>query len=502
MQDRFARACTGKSWLWLLVAGIGLLLGQVAPIVQAQSSPPAWSEPLWLNEGHEGNSPDVVADSSGAVHVFWGSYGGDDGPAAIYYRRLQDGVWSDPVDIIVGPDVQQAVLPQAAVDAQGWLHLVWDSNGVFYSRAPVAKAGSAWVWSPPIRLSEAQATTPQIIVDDEGRLHVVYVDISVSPYVRYTASEDGGVNWTTPAAVSAPQNTAYALNARLLVDHQRTLHMVWSESIEAFPPSGIYYARSTDLGQTWSAPLELAAGGYSWTSIGLDGAGALHVFWTGTGEWVGKYHTWSEDSGLSWRPFERLWPGTGGMLGFADMVVDSAGALHLVSAAGSGTFFPVGTNGEILHATWVGDRWSAPYHISLPVMDTKHEHSFPQISIGRGNTIHLVWGMLDHARRNQGRYEYVWYTTARLTTPELPSMPVPEPRPMLAIGTGPGPTAASPQGAAAPATIAPARPVALADSAPATAPPLAPVALAMASALALVLFVVLRQLMVRRSRRW
>ncbi len=365
MQDRVARICAGKFRLWVLAAAIGLLLGQLAPIAQAQSSPPAWSEPLWLNQGHEGNSPDVVADSSGAVHVFWGSYGGDDGPAAIYYRRLQEGLWSDAVDIIVGPDRTRAVLPQAAIDAQGWLHLVWDSNGVFYSRAPLTRAGSAWAWSQPVRLSEAQATTPQIIVDDEDRLHVVYVDMFVSPYVRYTASEDGGVNWTAPVAVSAPQNKAYALNARLLVDRQRTLHAVWSESIEPFPPSGVYYARSTDLGQSWSAPLELAAGGYSWTSIGLDGAGALHVFWTGTGEWVGKYHTWSEDGGLSWRPFERLWPGTGGMLGFADMAVDSAGTLHLVSAAGSGTFFPLGTPGEILHTTWLDDHWSVPSHISL-----------------------------------------------------------------------------------------------------------------------------------------
>lgn len=474
----------------------------VSPTVRAQDVPLAWSRPLWLNEGQDGNSPDVVADSSGAVHVFWGSYGGDDGLAAIYYRRLQDGVWSDPVDIIAGPDTERAVMPQAAIDTQGWLHLVWDSNGVFYSRAPVTRAGSAWAWSRPLRLSEAQATTPQIIVDDAGRLHVVYVDMFVSPHVRYTASEDGGENWTTPVAVSAPQNEAYALNARLLVDRQRTLHVVWSESIEAFPPSGVYYARSTDLGQSWSAPLELAAGGYSWTSIGLDGAGALHVFWTGTGEWVGKYHTWSEDGGLSWRPFERLWPGTGGLLGFADMAVDSAGTLHLVSAAGSGTFFPVGTNGDILHAIWSGNHWSVPYHISLPIMDTKHEHSFPQISIGSGNAIHLVWGMLDHARRNQGRYEYVWYATARLSAPELPSIPAPEPLPALVAGAKAGPTPAAPKTNPAPIAVASDRPAALPADAPAPPSPLAAVGLAVAPALALVVFVVLRQLATRSSRRW
>lgn len=474
----------------------------VSPTVRAQDVPLAWSRPLWLNEGQDGNSPDVVADSSGAVHVFWGSYGGDDGPAAIYYRRLQDGVWSDPVDIIAGPDTERAVMPQAAIDTQGWLHLVWDSNGIFYSRAPVTRAGSAWAWSRPLRLSEAQATTPQIIVDDAGRLHVVYVDMFVSPHVRYTASEDGGENWTTPVAVSAPQNEAYALNARLLVDRQRTLHVVWSESIEAFPPSGVYYARSTDLGQSWSAPLELAAGGYSWTSIGLDGAGTLHVFWTGTAEWVGKYHTRSEDGGLSWRPFERLWPGTGGLLGFADMAVDSAGTLHLVSAAGSGTFFSVKTPGEILHATWLGDRWSVPSHISSPMMNTNHEHNSPKISIERGNVVHVVWTMLNQEPDNRGQYEYIWYATARLSAPELPAVPVPEPLPASAAEVKASFTPATSKNNPAPTAVASDWPAALPADAPAPPSPLAAVGLAVAPVLALVVFVVLRQFATRSSRRW
>lgn len=489
-----------KPGIFVLAATVALLLMAYAvPTARAQSGPPAWSEPLWLNQGRDGHGPDVVADSSGAVHVFWGTSSGDDGPAAIYYRRLQAGVWADPVDIIVGPDAARAVLPQAAIDAQGWLHLVWDSNGVYYSRAPVTRAGSARVWSQPIRLSEAQATTPQIIVDDEGRLHVVYVDMSVSPYVRYTASEDGGENWTTPVAVSAPQNKAYALNARLLMDRQRTLHVVWSESIEAFPPSGAYYARSTDLGQTWSAPLELAAGGYSWTSIGLDGAGALHVFWTGTAEWAGKYQTWSEDGGLSWRTPERLWPGTYGMLGFADMAVDSAGTLHLVSATSGEPFSHIPeSSGEILFTSRSHDHWFAPSHISAKTLNIRREHNSPQMAIANGNIVNVVWAMSSPI--NSGGA--VWYATARLTAPELPSGPAPEPLSALAAGTGPGPTSVAPQVGPAPTMVAPTRPASFAEDAPTAASPTAAVALAVAPVLALVIFVVFRQLTTRSSGRW
>jgi len=490
-----------SAWRRAVYAAVVLLSLWSCPLDVRAQGPLPWSDPLLLNEGTEGNSPAIVADSSGTVHVFWGSYGGDGVSAAIFYRRLQDGVWSEPVDIIVGPDTQRAVLPQAVIDAQGWLHLVWDSNGVFYSRAPVATAGSARAWTVPVRLSEAQATTPDIAVDDEGRLHVVYVDMFVSPFVRYTSSEDAGTNWMSPVAVSAPQDKAYALNARLLVDRQRTLHVIWSESIEPFPPSGIYYARSTDLGQTWTAPFELAAGGYSWGSIGMDGEGMLHVFWTGTADWVGKYHTWSPDGGQNWQPVERLWPGTGGMLGFADMAVDGAGIMHLVSAAGSGTFFPVATQGEILHVMWLGDHWSAPSHISLPTMNSFREHSFPQIGIERGKTVHVVWTMLNQDPQNQGQYEHVWYASALLPIPELPAAAVPDPLAATAVASAPTPTPASTQ-VTEPTRTTPPPLTASPSAAPASTSSLPALVLAVGPALALVAAVVLRQLITRNSRRW
>jgi len=375
------------------------------------------------------------------------------------------------------------------------LHLVWDSNGVFYSRAPVARAGSAWAWSQPIRLSEAQATTPQIIVDDAGRLHVVYVDMFVSPYVRYTASEDGGENWTRPTAVSAPQNGAYALNARLLVDRQRILHVVWSESIEPFPPSGVYYARSTDLGQTWTAPFELAAGGYSWGSIGMDGEGMLHVFWTGTADWVGKYHTWSPDGGQNWQPVERLWPGTGGMLGFADMAVDGAGIMHLVSAAGGESFFRIPeSSGEILYMSWLHDHWSNYVHISKKTMNIRRENNSPQIAISRGNIVHVVWAMSSAGMP-------IWYATTRLSEPELPAAAVPDPLAATAVASAPTPTPASTQVTEPTRTTLP--PVlGRSSAAPAATSSLPALVLGIAPALAVVSVIVLRQLMTRNSRRW
>jgi hypothetical protein len=219
------------------------------------------------------------------------------------------------------------------------------------------------------------------------------------------------------------RSKAYPISVRLAVDDRGALHVIWAESVDPFPPSGVYYARSTDRGQTWSQPLALADGGYHWGSIGIDGQGSIHLFWTGTAQWAGKYHTWSQDRGDTWAPVQRLWPGTMGFLGYADMALDSSGALHLVSGAGGMPYFGVQTQGEILYASWLGDHWSAATHVSALLMNGVYEQSWPQISIARGNGVHVVWTVLDH---QTGEYS-VWCSSTQLPAPILPAVSAPEP---------------------------------------------------------------------------
>jgi len=389
----------------------------------ARSSGRPWSDPVRLDiEG--GTSPVAVSDERAVVHVFWGSASGSpSGSSAVFYSQLRGDSWSQPIDILAAPNGEWVQVFQAVIDHQGWIHLIVESGGAFYTTAHVTETDSALNWARPVQLSWSQ-TTPDLVLDTQDNLHLIYTgDPRRDPLVYHRLSSDHGISWSPPDIVALPQPDAYPINVRMTVDAQDKLHAIWCESVAIFPPSGVYYAQSTDGGQTWTPPLEIAAGGYSWGSVGIDGKNNVHLFWTGTGAWAGKYHTWSSDGGTSWAPVEILWRGLAGFLGFADMAVDSAGAFYLVTGAGNTAgYFGIPTQGEIIYTQWRANAWTAPVHLSKPIMNGYYEQSWPQITIVLGNQAYVVWSVLDH--RNGGNS--IWYVSGELDAPPVPSVEIPD----------------------------------------------------------------------------
>lgn len=389
------------SWI-SLIGFVGSLL-LVKPII-AQRSP--WTAPIQLNE-ENGALPDIVIDTQGAVHVFWGSVSDELG--AIFHTRLTQQGWSLPRDILVSPETSAATWPRAVVSADGWIHLVWLGDVVYYSAVPEQQADGVRAWTPPKILSTGQATSPNIALDNAGRLHVVYVDIYHSPYVRHTLSEDDGMTWSHPVVISVPAEGSIAINAQLAIDSNDVLHVVWSETIEDFPPSGVYYSRSSDLGQTWSQPYPVAIGGYSWGSVGVDATGNIHLFWTGTGEWSGKYHSWSNDGGQTWTPIEIVWPGSAGFLGFADLFADTEGIFHVISSASDPQADRL-SSGEVLHAIWQKRDWIDTENVSSGNWLRRRENQMPRVAVGVDSSIHVVWQM-QNPNEAADPLSLIWYTT-------------------------------------------------------------------------------------------
>lgn len=400
---------TGRS-LWfhkfakygVLVVALALLLPG-DPIAAQRAT---WTVPVQLNE-ENGALPDIVVDTQGDIHVFWSSVGEE--PGGIFHTMLSQQGWSVPNDVLVSPNSSAASWPRAVVDSQGFVHLVWVGDVVYYSNAPEKQVDQARAWSVPQILSTGQATSPNIRLDTAGRLHVVYVDIYHAPYVRHTLSEDGGITWSQPVVVSAPTDGAVAINAQLAIDSNDVLHVVWSETIEDFPPSGVYYARSSDRGETWTYPYPIASGGYSWASIGVDASGDVHVFWTGTGQWAGKYHCWSSDGGANWTPAVRVWSGSAGFLGFANLFVDGDGAFHVVAPA-SDPNADVLSSGEIFHAVWDRGDWIDTENISTGNWLRRRENQMPRVAVDGDNSVHVVWQM-QNPNEAAEPLVLIWYST-------------------------------------------------------------------------------------------
>jgi hypothetical protein len=417
----------------LFALPLALLLAAFAwvPSTQAVST---WSEPLMLND-QDAATPFILADTSGVVHVFWGSRGLNGERGAIFYRRLTDGIWSETVDIIAPPGGDSALYPSAVIDAQGTIHLVWVSDKLYYSQAHVSQALHPRGWSTPYQMTNYGSTNGVIQLGSDGSLNVLFGSQGANPAVYLLKSEDGGDFWQIALQLSLPENNAYSLNCNLAVDSSGHLHAVWAEALQPaaleedsqhIPSSGIYYARSDDGGYHWSHPRKIAGEEQDDPTIGIDNRNRVHLFWSGTGSAAGKYHTYLDTQSGEWQDTERILPGGEGLLGRSAMATDSSGRLNIAIPLASQTLFAKPSQGEIVSLSWWDGLWSEDYQVTQNLMDANVEHSHPALTISGGNQLHLIWIATKLGPTlNAGSPDYLWYVTRSLDSPSIAPVPIP-----------------------------------------------------------------------------
>jgi hypothetical protein len=134
----------------------------------------------------------------------------------------------------------------------------------------------------------------------------------------------------------------------LLISATGSLHVVWKvDSIRgdgAPQPLGIYYARSEDGGQTFSAAEALVQGAVTWREIVADGKGNLHLLWQQDSP-ATVWDQISSDGGRTWQYPQGL-PDAGSL---AAAATDPAGNVHLVSVG----------PGALRDWLWNGERWKS-----------------------------------------------------------------------------------------------------------------------------------------------
>jgi len=373
--------------------------------------------------------PVLLVDAAGTVHALWIHLGRFDesnsSPDTIYYaHRTKDGGWSKPVDVLMPPTGTVITDLDAVIDSRDIIHLIaLSDSGLWYSSTQSTNASSAWNWTSWTRLSSAQAGPSTIALGPDDSLHVVYPQIFTAPdQVYYIGSSDSGGTWNPPVPISNPSDpNTQPVNATIAVASLGRLHVAWTETIEEFPPAGVFYAYSDDQGQTWSAPRMMADRGHNWISIGIEkNESRVHLIWAGTGEVAGKYHALSTDGGETWEPVTTEFYGWAGYLGRSRFALDSAGQIHLATALGGDTTanpWPGpgwSSPGDIFLSTWDGTAWLTPEHVSSSVTETELEQAWPSVATSEGNLLHVAWSGTYHPEDN---VRPIWYASKRIDAP-------------------------------------------------------------------------------------
>jgi hypothetical protein len=167
----------------------------------------------------------AVVDAQGVVHLAYSDRASGDGTwSQLVYRRLVDGVWTDPTPVAPHEDAGHQMLASLAIDAQGSPHLIWRDQRFVTPEARAALPTNADLlasslvegeWAEPVQINVREAPDfnpawPHLVADGD-RLVVVW-----SIYRGTTAEEMQSavrVEWSTRSlaegSVWAPPRTLF-----------------------------------------------------------------------------------------------------------------------------------------------------------------------------------------------------------------------------------------------------------------------------------------------------
>lgn len=274
--------------------------------------------------------PDLAVDSSGNPHVAW--YEDAYGHNEIFYKKSPDGggTWSATKRLTWGTSWSR--YPDIVIDSSGNPEVVWQDemsgNWEVYHRKST-DAGNSWMPFQRLTWNAGESENPAMALYPANSPYLVWSDTTPgTAKIFYKMSTDGGASWSTAKRIS--WTSGKSVNPDIAADSSANLHVVWSDSAPG--NTEIYYAKSTDLGTTWTASQRI-----TWTSgssqrpiIVADTPGNLHVVWedntAGNNE---IYYKTSTDGGATWTASERLTSNAGDSR-WPDIAADPSGNLHVV----------------------------------------------------------------------------------------------------------------------------------------------------------------------------
>jgi len=274
--------------------------------------------------------PDMASGPDGTLHVVWedfrnGEYrhGSD-----IYYANSSDGGQTWSADRRVNDDVPASAAhrkPHIAVSSAGEVYVVWKDFRNDPNASDPSKTNE-FSMNPDIYLAKLalgqtsfgvnvlvydqidlqDAPDVEVDSDDDGHVFVIWADERNDLDNCYTGcssahdefdidgtqSSNGGGSWSSSnLMVNDDSNFAFITYPDVVFDPDGALVAVWRDQRSGDSNGDIYYAVSTDYGDSWSTNTRVdhAAGGFDaiWPVVVANPSGKLYALWQDyrNGDW-------------------------------------------------------------------------------------------------------------------------------------------------------------------------------------------------------------------------
>lgn len=397
-------------------------------------------------------NPSIAVDGSGKVCVAW-----EDGRTVndsdIYVAcSVNHGAtWGSGVNVMQETGAFNQSTPVLRYAPIGQWHLAWKDNRTTYgSDIYHATSPDAAQWTDNLRVIDEQGsiaqTAPALAVDTAGRAYMAWTDprqgrSSVYASVSSPYAPPPPLNGTptpTPYPSSAPDptgslfgpsrrvsdNGAFAQNdPDIVAGPGGVLYAVWEDQrAGAFD---VYFAKSTDNGTTWSAPVcvnDYVPDQQFEPHIAVDPAGKLYVAWQddrnnpGSVSAIDVFFAWSANGGSTWSNSVNINDQAKSVRG-GDRFNDRP-AIDITSA-----------QTDTVYITWIDTRLERDAFLAyslnggidwaqdINLRDTSESYAqYPTVAVDGNGKIYVAWE--DH-RDSGGIYvnPAVYFTSLTLTVP-------------------------------------------------------------------------------------
>jgi hypothetical protein len=256
-----------------------------------------WSESINLLQCTKdlGYYPDIAIDTNGNVLVAWDGYTfikNDIYKHGIYYRVSRDNGASWGAQQTLATIDSGYIFFTLATGWSGGINAAWwssNDNNIYFRRT----TNLGKTWSSPSLIStiiEFADSKPDIAEDPNGTLYAVWWDLGE---IYFRSSSNGGASWSSPENLS---NT-YAGSCKPVIDidYIGNINIAWIEQVNGYDgatSSQLYYIRSMNKGEHWSAPLAFSSSSSGFYNLEMsnDNNGNVNIVAEGSG---GIYYTGS-----------------------------------------------------------------------------------------------------------------------------------------------------------------------------------------------------------------
>jgi hypothetical protein len=204
-----------------------------------------WSESRQITQsGGNVFQPEMKVGPDGTVHVVWSD--NRDGNREIYYLRL------DSTGSILVPETRityDAALsrrPDLAIDADGFIHVVWEDNRdgndeIYHARLDAG--GTVLVADRRLTNNPGRSKSPRIAFDAERSMHLVWQDLRGTGWLLYHRKFSVSGLPLGPE-IRLTDEPFDAVEPDLAIDSQMGVHLVWSDTRVGH--NQVVYAKITD----------------------------------------------------------------------------------------------------------------------------------------------------------------------------------------------------------------------------------------------------------------